>query len=293
MVEAYSHVTIRSIQTSDAEACGRIGFEAHRAVAAAHNYPPEQPSVEFSTGLINMKLNDPNAWGAVGESDGRIVGSIFLNTFPPAPVAVIGPLTVNPSAEGRAGRELMIAALAEAKRRGFDQVRLVQSPSHFRSLALYSKLGFDVREPLVLMQGKQIGTKLISGNQGAHEVNQDDFAKCNDLCVSIHGFAREFELQQAIQEGIATVVEREGNIAGYAAGIGLLGHAVAKTTEDLKDLISFAPAFLGPGFFVPIRNSDLLRWLLTAGLRIGWPANLMTFGRYKEPSGAFLPSIAF
>jgi len=293
MIEAHSHITIRSIQTSDAEACGHIAYEAHKAVAAAHNYPPEQPSVEFSVGLINMKLNDPNAWGAVGESEGRIVGSIFLNTFPPAQVAVIGPLTVNPSAEGRAGHELMIAALAEAKTRGFDQVRLVQSPSHFRSLALYSKLGFDVQEPLVLMQGKKIGMKLSSGNCVVREASQDDFAECKKLCVSVHGFAREFELKQAIQQRIATVVESAGHIAGYAAGIGLRGHAVAETTEDLKDLIRFAPAFLGPGFFVPIRNGDLLRWLLSAGLRIGWPANLMSLGQYKEPSGAFLPSIAF
>ena len=293
MNEAYSHITIRSIQTSDAEACGRITYEAHRAVAAAHNYPPEQPSIEFSTGLINMKLNDPNAWGAVGESEGQIAGSIFLNTFPPAPVAVIGPLTVNPSAEGRVGHELMVAALGEAKRRGFDQVRLVQSPSHFRSLALYSKLGFDVREPLVLMQGKQIGTTLSTGVRRVRAANRDDLAECNKLCVSVHGFAREFELHEAIQQGIATVVERGGDIVGYAAGIGLRGHAVAEITEDLKALISFASAFLGPGFFAPIRNGELLRWLLSAGLRIGWPANLMTLGQYQEPSGAFLPSIAF
>jgi GNAT superfamily N-acetyltransferase len=293
MTEAYSHITIRSIQASDAEACGRIGYEAHSAIAAAHNYPPEQPSVEFSTGLINMKLNDPNAWGALGESEGRIVGSIFLNTFPPAPVAVIGPLTVNPSAEGRVGRELMIAALGEARKRGFDQVRLVQSPSHFRSLALYTKMGFNVREPLVLIQGKSIGKILSAGDRRVREANEDDLAECNKQCVSVHGFAREFELQHAIQHRIATVVERGGHIVGYAAGIGLLGHAVAETTDDLKDLISFAPAFLGPGFWVPIRNGDLLRWLLSAGLRFGWPANLMTLGQYKEPSGAFLPSIAF
>jgi predicted N-acetyltransferase YhbS len=293
MTEASSHITIRPLQPSDAEACGRIGFEAHRAVAAAHNYPPEQPSVEFSTGLINMKLSDPNAWEVVGESEGRIVGSIFLNTFPPAPVAVIGPLTVNPSAEGRIGRELMIAALGEAKKRGFDRVRLVQSPSHFRSLALYTKMGFNVREPLVLMQGKPIGKILSAGDRRVREANEDDLAECNKLCVSIYGFSREFELQHAIQQRIATVVERGGRTVGYAAGIGLLGHAVAETTEDLKDLISFAPAILGSGFFVPIRNGALLRWLLSAGLIIAWPANLMTSGQYKETSGAFLPSIAF
>ena len=82
MTESYSHITIRSIQNTDSEACGRIGYEAHRSVAAEHGYPSEQPSAEFATGLINMKINDPNAWGAVAESEGRVIGSIFLNTFP-------------------------------------------------------------------------------------------------------------------------------------------------------------------------------------------------------------------
>lgn len=294
MIETYSRITIRQIKASDAETCGRIGYEAHKAIATAHNYPSEQPSVEFSTGLIRAKLNDPNAWGALAERNGEIVGSVFLNTFPPSPVAVIGPLTVEPSSEGGVGRELMVAALEEAKRLSFDQVRLVQSPSHLRSLALYSKLGFDVREPLVLVQGKPTGLGSTAfGNRRVRSFREDDIAECIKLCVSIHGLSREFELLRAVQQGVATVVEREGRIAGYAAGIGFIGHAVAETTEDLKALIGLAPAFLGPGFFVPTRNGELLRWLLSSGLRIGWPANLMTQGEYKEPSGAFLPSIAF
>lgn len=292
--ESYSQVATRQILESDAEACGRIAYKAHQAVATSHNYPPEQPSVEFSVGLIRMKMNDPNAWGILAERDGQIVGSIFLNTFPPAPVAVIGPLTVDPSAEGGVGHELMVVALEEAKKRGFDQVRLVQSPNHFRSLALYSKLGFDVREPLVLMHGKPIGARINSIGSGiVRTANKNDLGQCNDLCVSVHGFSRKFELFQAIQQGLATIVEREGHVTGYAAGIGLRGHSVAKTTEDLKALIGSATAFPQPGFFVPIRNGELLRWLLSSGLKMVWPANLMTLGSYKEPAGAFLPSIAF
>ena len=295
MIEAsYSQLATREILESDAEACGRIAYEAHKAVASVHNYPPEQPSVEFSVGLIRMKLKDPNAWGFLAERRGRIAGSVFLNTFPPAAVAAIGPLTVDPSAEGGVGHELMVKALGEAKRRGIDQVRLVQSPSHLRSLALYSKLGFDVREPLVLMQGKAVGSRMnLIGKGHVRAATKDDLGECNDLCVSVHGFSREYELLQAIQQGVATVVECDGRIAGYSAGIGLRGHSVAKTTEDLKELIGFALFFPEPGFFVHIRNGQLLRWLLSSGLRILWPANLMTLGSYKEPGGAFLPSIAF
>lgn len=131
------------------------------------------------------------------------------------------------------------------------------------------------------------------GERHVRAATVDDLTVCNQLCVDAHGFARESELRLAIEQGVATVVEHTGRIAGYATGIGLRGHAVADATDDLKALIGSAPTILGPGFFVPIRNGELFRWLLEASFRVGWPAMLMTIGQYKEPLGAFLPSIAF
>jgi hypothetical protein len=102
------------------------------------------------------------------------------------------------------------------------------------------------------------------------------------------------ELRQAIDQRVAIVnVDNSGGITGYAAGIGFFGHAVAKTNIVLKVLIANASAILGHGFFVPGRNSNLLGWLLDAGFRIIWPANLMTVGNYQDPTAAFLPSIAY
>jgi GNAT superfamily N-acetyltransferase len=284
-------LTIRRIQIEDAESCGSIAFEAHRDVAAANGFPPEHPTVEFSIGLIKAKLNDPTAYGVLAECDGQIAGSVFLNMFPSTPVAAIGPLTVRPSDQGGTGRRLMEAALSEARKRGLESVRLVQSPAHIRSLVLYAKLGFEVREPLLLVQGVPPGAD-IEGRT-VRPATGDDLAACNSLCVSVHGIQREHELRAAVEQHLAAVVERSSRITGYATGIGFRGYAVAQTTDDLKALISRAPAFLGPGFFVPVRNGELLRWLLSAGLRAAWPATLMTAGPYREPAGAFLPSIAF
>ena len=92
---------------------------------------------------------------------------------------------------------------------------------------------------------------------------------------------------------MATLIERNGLISGYAAGVGLFGHAVAKSNEDLKGLIASAREILGPGFFVPARNHELLKWLLETGFRIAWPANLMSLGSYQEPTVPFLPSLAY
>lgn len=293
-------LTVRPIAQNDAESCGKIGYEAHKAISSSHGYPSEQPSEEFGIELIKRLLGNPNSWGVLAERQGEVLGSVFLHKFPPSPVAVIGPLTVHPSAEGGGvGRALMDAALDQARKQKQEQVRLVQSPSHIRSFVLYTKSGFALREPLFLMQGQPLNNRGNTKNDGDDGVvvrpvkDDNDIAACNELCRSVHGFSREMELRQAKDQGVATMIERDGTIAGYAAGIGLFGHAIAKSSEDLKALIASAPAILGPGFFVPARNREVINWLLENGFRIGWPANLMTIGPYQEPAMPFLPSLAY
>jgi predicted N-acetyltransferase YhbS len=284
---------IRSIRQDDAEMCGKIGFQAHKAISSAHGYPSEQPSLEFAVGMIRTLLANPNSWGALAERDGQILGSIFLHLFPASPVAAIGPLTVDPSAQGGVGRALMKASLTEARKRSYDQVRLVQSPSHLRSFVLYTKCGFMLREPLFLMRGNPVPS-IVGKKHDVRAARSEDISACNEICISVHGFSREIELRQAIDQQVASVnIDNTGNITGYAAGIGWLGHAVAKTNEVLKALVANASAIIGPGFFVPGRNFDLLRWLLDAGFRMVWPANLMTVGNYQDPTAPFLPSIAY
>ena len=130
---------IRPIEQNDVESCGKIGYQAHKTISSAHGYPSEQPSEEFGIGLISSLLDNPNSWGVLAERQGTILGSIFLHKFPPSPVAVIGPLTVHPSAEGGISRRLMDAALIQAHKQNHDQIRLVQSPSHIRSFVLYNQ----------------------------------------------------------------------------------------------------------------------------------------------------------
>jgi predicted N-acetyltransferase YhbS len=286
-------LTIRSIDQADVEMCGKIGFQAHKAISSAHGYPSEQPSFEFAVGMIKTMMANPNSWGALAERDGQILGSIFLHLFPPSPVVAIGPLTVDPSSEGKVGRALMETALVEARKRDYDQVRLVQSPSHLRSFVLYTKCGFTLRESLFIMHGNP-GLTTLEKKHDVRAARPEDISACNEICKSIHGFSRDMELRQAIDQRVAIInVDNTGSITGYAAGLGFLGHAVAKTNDVLKALVANSSAILGPGFFVPGRNFDLLKWLLDSGFHILWPANLMTFGNYQDPTAPFLPSIAY
>ena len=91
----------------------------------------------------------------------------------------------------------------------------------------------------------------------------------------------------------AQVVDRGGRITGYTTGIAFFAHSVAETNDDLHALIGAAAAFPGPGFLVPMRNTELLRWCLAQGLRVFYVMNLMTIGLYQEPRGAFLASVLY
>jgi len=108
-------VIIRPTKQSNAESCGKIGYKTHETISSAHAYPSEQPAEEFAIKLIKMILDNPNSWSILAEREDKILGSIFLHNFPSSSVAVIGPLTVYPSTEGRdIDRILMNAAITHA-----------------------------------------------------------------------------------------------------------------------------------------------------------------------------------
>ena len=181
--------------------------------------------------------------------------------------------------------------LRRADERCYASVRLVQAAYHSRSLSLYTKLGFDTREPLSLMNGPALNLKI--GGHVVRAANDNDREACNALCFRVHGHDRDVEVVDAINEGRASVVEQDGRITGYTTGINFLGHTVAESTEDMKALIGAVTGFEGPGFLLPTRNSDLFRWCLEKGLRVVQPMTLMSKGLYNEPRGAFLPSILY
>ncbi len=283
-------IQIREVRAEDAGECGRICYEAFHAIATAHNFAPDLPSVEVGRGLMNGMVGRPGVYGVVAEEDGVILGSNFLDER--NVVSGVGPITVDPSTQNRGvGARLMQAVMDRSAERGFAGIRLVQAGYHTRSLSLYSKLGFDVREHLSCMQGPAINQ--VIERYAVRPATEADLGACNMLCTTTHGFARSGELRDAIAQGVASVVVRDGRITGYTAQIAFFSHAVTETNDDLQALIAMAPAFLGPGFLVPSRNGALMRWCLGKGLRVTQSMTLMTMGLYSEPQGAWLPSVLY
>jgi GNAT superfamily N-acetyltransferase len=282
--------TLRPGCAADGERCGWICYEAFRTISEQHNFAPDFPSPEVATAFLASWLAHPGVYSVVVESDGRVVGSNFLDER--STVAGVGPITIDPAVQNRAlGRRLMEHVLERARQRRFPGVRLVQAAYHNRSLSLYIKLGFVAREPLSTMQGAPLAAR-ISG-YSVRPATEQDLGACDRLCAKVHGHDRHGELLDAIRQGSATLVEHDGRITGYATSIAFFGHAVGETNAELKALIGAAPAFLGPGFLLPTRNAELFRWCLEHGLRVVQPMTLMSMGLYNEPAGAFVPSILY
>ncbi len=284
------NITLRPGKPEDVKVCATICYEAFRSISEAHGFSPDIPSPEIAAEVLGWMFSYPGFYTVVAEVDGRVVGSNVLDER--NDIAGVGPITVDPSLQNKMiGRRLMEDVMARATDREFPGVRLVQAAFHNRSLALYTKLGFDVREPLACLQGPALN--LTVPGYTVRPATEADLSACNRVSRQVHGHRRSGELLDAIHRGTARVVEHYGRITGCASIVGFFGYAVGETNEELKALIGAAPGFAGPGFLLPTRNAELFRWCLAHGLRVTQPMTLMSVGLYNQPTGAFLASITY
>src|SRR4029077_7004398 len=208
--------TLRPATPDDAAACGRVCYDAFCAINDEHRFPHDFPSAEVATGLLRMMIDHPGFYGVVAERDGKIIGSNFLDER--GTVVGIGPITGEPAVQNQGvGRRLMQAVIDRTASRGVPSVRLCQATFHRRSLCLYTTLGFRTRELLSCMNGPPL-MQTVRGYP-VRTATLNDLAAGNAVCFDVHGFERGGELKEAIQRGTATVVERDGQITGYATEV--------------------------------------------------------------------------
>jgi len=247
--------------------------------------------VQHARQLVAALQSHPEYFSVVAESgDDRILGSNFLDER--STIFSVGPVSVAADVQdGGVGRTLMQAVLERSVERQALGVRLVQVAYHNRSLSLYTKHGFQTCEPLAAIKGNPLSVRLKGFN--VRSAREEDLGDCNELCSQVHGHNRSGELHDAIAQGSAKVVERDGRLTGYTTEVGFVGHSVAVSNEDLMALIADADEFSWNGFLVPLRNAELLRWCFEQGLRVVYLLNLMALGFYQEPRGPFLASIGY
>jgi len=281
---------IRRARPEDAEVCGNICYQAFKTINDFHNFPPDLPVPEIGVQLLSWMFANPDFYCVVAHSGGKIIGSNCLDER--GVIAGVGPITIDPQNQNNGvGRALMEAVMDRAKERKFVGVRLVQAAFHGRSMSLYTKLGYIIREPLAVMQGS--AQQHQPSGVTVRPMTATDIPACNALCHRVHGHDRARELQNAVSAGTAMLAERGGRVVAYTSALAFFGHSVAETNEDMAALIASAESMGGPGILVPTRNTELFRWCLENGLRFVEPTTLMTVGLYNEPRGAFLPSILY
>jgi GNAT superfamily N-acetyltransferase len=254
--------------------------------------PPDFPSLEAATELATSFIAHPAIYGVAAEDEGKLVASNFLTEGDP--IRAVGPITIDPAAQGRGiGRQLMRAVID----RGQEAIgiRLVQDAFNTRSLSLYAALGFEVKEPLALMQGtpksKPDRTVLV------RPLRAEDVEDCAAICMTVHGIHRSAELMDALKIFTPFGVEREGRLTAYlsAPSLWLMNHGVALTEDDLRALILGAAAASSEpvSFLLPIRQANLFKWCLSEGLRVIKPMTLMSMGYYQPPQGCYFPSVLY
>ena len=298
-------INIRPMQQEDVETCGRICHAAFGDIARRHNFRPDFQDDETAIQLMQALCENPQMFSVVAEDDGKVIGSNHLCEYDA--IHAVGPITVDPNAQAKgAGRMLMEAVIERGKQSMSERsatgekraagIRLVQDAFNATSLSLYTSLGFDVREPLALIEGQLHGD--VPPDMTVRAIREDDYESCAELCRVVHGFDRLNELKHTPPFVTSFVAIRDGRITAYASApqVWTMNHAVAETKSDMEALLTGAANLLqdhAVSFLLPMRQSRLFRWCLRKGLRVVKPLTLMSMGVYHEPRSCYLPSVGY
>jgi GNAT superfamily N-acetyltransferase len=270
---------------------GRICFEAFKSIHDRHAFPRDFPDVELAIKVVGMLVERKDFYGVVALLDGKPVGSNFSSLMDE--VSGIGPITVDPACQTRGiGRALMEGVVNYARRNNIDKIRLLQDSFNMASLSLYTSLGFDAKETVVLMEAAPAS----KADQTVRPITENDLAVIEGLSERIYKVSRINEVASAFVHGFpAFLRERDGRVTGYLLP-GFFGHGVAETEEDALALIGEAARRLPPDFarfFCPLREANFYRSAIKAGCRAIKVMNLMVIGPYEPPDDVWMPSILY
>ena len=289
-------VIIRAPKISDIKPCGRILYEAFKNINERHGYKNiEVPNPESGSQLAAFCIKNPLFFGVVAELDGKVVGSTFTDERNKE-ICGYSSISVDTSVQGKGiGCRLVNAALERSRSRGSKCIRFLQHTFNRHSLGLYTSLGFEVKELVVLLASKLRERGL--GDIEIREMTDGDLNECSALCEKVYGFGRTRELRDSLHLFNPFVALRDGNITAYVSSpdTWCQNHGVAETDNDMIALLqgirseTTKPLYI----FVPARRTGLFRKFLNMGWRVVKPFTLMAMGDYNEPIGCYLSSINY
>lgn len=281
-------VEVRQATAEDVPELGRICYEAFKDISDRHGFPSDFESVEFGQQVVGMLVAQEQVYSAAAYNGDTPNGSNFISLW--GEVAGIGPISVDVASQGHGiGTQLMEDVIAAARAQGIEMIRLCQDSFNMQSLALYTLLGFETKEPLAYLALSDRGTP----DPGFRPATASDLDQMDELCRSIYHVSRRGEIEVFMQMGFPAFVLDHGYITGYLVGTAL-GHGVAETADAMLALYEgYGATAPGATSFVPIRDGELYRGALAAGHRNVKVMNLMALGAYEQPRGTYAPSVMY
>lgn len=280
---------IRSVRKSDTHVLAQICFDAFGALQDRHRIARDFEAVEVAQMFLGMFIEREDVAGFVAVEGGEILGSNFIMFADP--VAGVGPITVRPDVQSRGiGRLLMQAVIDEARRRDWARVRLMQEAVNTTSLSLYTRLGFDWKCAVAIMQPQPAA----QDDPEIRALAATDLPAVDEISTAQFGTSRRNDVGKILQYQFpAFALIRNGTLVGYFIP-GYLGHGFAASNSDMARLIAHAMRHTPAGMnrvLLPLSQGNLHRKLMADGARTLKLMNYMAIGPYETPSGAWLPSI--
>jgi hypothetical protein len=179
-------------------------------------------------------------------------------------------------------------------------VRLLQAAYNLTSLSLYASMGYEVKEPILLMSIPPADAP----DESVRPLTFADLDAADGLCRDVYRVSRRNELATIVRHGPAMGCLPHGKFAvsGSAPGElvayvipGFFGHSVARTVPDLLTCLQQTARVSPPPMhrvLVPTRT-PLFPAALARGFRAVTPLSLMAIGPYDPPRDAWTPSIGF
>ncbi len=282
--------TVRPLVLEDAPVVGQIIAVAFNEVFRRHGFASPFSSIEVGQRLAALYASYSESQGFVAETEGRIVGSGFLHVR--GDRAGIGPVTVDPSAQGvGAGRAIMQRLLEESGH--CSSVRLFQDAFNNASFSLYSKLGFVARDVLVALEAEDPQPEPIPNTAEVRLMTGADLDEVTALDTRVTGLARRADFGLLLGFGSHLVCQRDGRIVGYLCRLALenesfLGPAAAEGLDDLKSLLYHAaqmPGARAARVRLFASQPESVQYAMESGYKVGTLSTYMVRGEWKPFDG--------
>lgn len=286
---------IRRMTRDDVPEVGRIGVEAFNELMARHNRPPLYPDPQVGhLAATAYQSIDPDR-SLVATDEGRIVGSIFYRRR--GETVSVGPATVAPAAQGRGVGTKLFETVIE-REPAARSMRIMQDSLNLPSFELLVRIGYALGEEVAMFTLPAGFREERDSDPSVRIARAEDMSDILKMDAERFGSDRRRDFEFLRRFGKILTIHSGRTLQGYLAqmptpGRTMLGPGGAESPDALLRLILGAVGeTLGElSLFLPARNHENVRPLLTTGFRLVGLSNLMYRGSWQPPAGAYAYSL--